>query len=302
MPPYFVLVLALIILSHPSVNAAQLEDEVISKLMEPGITAVALDASIRKARSAGIPAQTILEARLMWGLRCQDTAYLTSLLPDLEGQVTDYHPSDSPNGLDTVEHYRAMISYVRALQASDSRDEEAFRRHITEAIWLYPQQGGVFGSAIDQFQTMKKMAGVTLDLTLPISRSKGKSTTLGDTLGSGKAMLMLFWSKGEPKSLQAITPFAKKGPVLAPFGIRLVGMNLDNLATAEAARGEYDITFPWLVESTNHPITRLLDITSLPRAILVSAQGRILFHSHPNDPTLWKALKRVAPTLIPPKM
>ncbi len=293
---------AFCLLPAPTVPAAELEGETIRKLMEPGITATDLDAAIRQARSAGLPAQTILEAKLMWGLRRQDTAYLASLLPSLEESILDFRPSDSPSGLKSIEQHRGMIYYVRALLASDARDEEDFRRHITEAIWLYPQQSSVFGAAIEHFQTLEKMSRVTLDFTLPIASANGKPTTLGETLGTSKAMLLLFWSKDEPKSVKAIADFAQKEELLAPFGIRLVGVNLDTLEIAEATRQEYNITFPWLVESPGRPLAQLLEITTVPRAILVSTQGRILFHSHPNDPTLWKALKRVAPTLIPPKM
>jgi hypothetical protein len=295
------LITALCLLAALRSPAADFEAGLITALMAPRNTAAELDAAISAARTEGISKQAILEAKLMWGLRNQDIGYLTSILPDLDEAALAFRAEASPNHFTSVENYRGMLSYLRALVADDEHDEEAFRRHITDAIWRFPQQGGTFGTVIAQFQIREKMARVTLDLSLPLATSASKVTSLGQTLGTDKALLLLFWSTSEPRSVQSIHDFIQLAPALAPYGIRTAGLGLDDIETAEKIRTEQGAPCAWLVEPSDRPLTNLLEITSVPRLVLISTQGRILFHGPPNDPVLWKALKRVAPTLVPPK-
>ena len=61
----------------------------------------------------------------------------------------------------------------------------------------------------------------------------------------------------------------------------------------------YGVT--WLVEPNGKPFSELLKISSIPRMILLSPEGRVLFNGHPHDPALWTALKKIDPKIDLPK-
>ncbi|MFZ4593972.1 MAG: TlpA family protein disulfide reductase [Verrucomicrobiaceae bacterium] len=63
---------------------------------------------------------------------------------------------------------------------------------------------------------------------------------------------------------------------LKPFNITEAGFNVeyrDTDLTAEKKRTEHQITIPWLVEGKDRTLSRQLEVTSLPRALLITQQG-----------------------------
>ena len=46
---------------------------------------------------------------------------------------------------------------------------------------------------------------------------------------------------------------------------------------------------------------KLFRIDSIPRMVLISPAGKVLYNGHPNDPKLWAELKKLAPDLTEPK-
>ena len=56
--------------------APQVPQELIQRLFNPGATEQELMEAAKDANKAGMPRQQIIEAKLIWGLRTQNTAWL----------------------------------------------------------------------------------------------------------------------------------------------------------------------------------------------------------------------------------
>jgi hypothetical protein len=73
-------------------------------------------------------------------------------------------------------------------------------------------------------------------------------------------------------------------------------------AIADKVRGEKDMKdVTWLVEPKEKPFSEPMEITSIPRVILLSPEGKVLFNGHPQDAALWAALKKVNAEIEPMK-
>jgi hypothetical protein len=50
---------------------------------------------------------------------------------------------------------------------------------------------------------------------------------------------------------------------------------------------------PWVLEPREQPLSKLLRIDSIPRAVLVTPDGKIAFSGHPEDRELETALSKI---------
>jgi thiol-disulfide isomerase/thioredoxin len=279
----------------PDAEAASAAKEALQKLFAPSNSAEQLAELAKEANKLGIPRQQIIEARLVWGLRNQDTAYLAKLLPEVEVLAANFDPAQAA-AMPNAEAVQSFASYIRALKAQDDKDAEGFKKHILEAIWLQPGQATVFIQAIETIRRAEKMAALTVDMKLPITDSMGEATTLGDVVAGKKAILIDFWASWCGPCMQLMPSLKKKGESLPAHGIVVAAMNKDDenaLGIAERIRKEQDMKIPWLIEPAERPFTKLFEIDSIPRMILISPEGKVLFNGHPEDPALWAALKKV---------
>jgi thiol-disulfide isomerase/thioredoxin len=255
-----------------------------------------------EAKKDGATAQLLAEAKLVWGLRHKDTEYLSKILPELEATVGEFKKEESA-GLGSVDDFKALISYIKALEAAGKGDEKALKKHITEAFWLSPEQAGLFAETITYFRTQAKMAKITVDMKLPITNSKAEATTLGDVLGENKAVMLDFWASWCGPCMQLMPELRKRAEYLGKHGIAVAGMNTESdEAIADKVRGEKDMKeVTWLVEPKAKPFSEPMEISSIPRVILLSPEGKVLFNGHPQDAALWAALKKVNPEIEPMK-
>lgn len=279
----------------PAAEAVNAAKEALQKLFAPSNSAEQLAELAKEANKLGIPRQQIIEARLVWGLRNQDTAYLTKLLPEVEVLAANFDPAQAA-AMPNAEAIQSFASYIRALKAQDDKDAEGFKKHILEAIWLQPGQATVFIQTIEKTRREAKMAALTVDMKLPITDSMGEATTLGDVVAGKKAILIDFWASWCGPCMQLMPSLKKKGEALPAHGIVVAAMNKDDenaLSIAERIRKEQDMKIPWLIEPPERPFTKLFEIDSIPRMLLISPEGKVLFNGHPEDPALWAALKKL---------
>ena len=274
----------------------------LQQLFRPENQEAEMGAALQAARAAGVSEQIMLEAQLLWGLKRQDTAFLQSIVPELEMQAKAYRPEDAVL-LRTREEFEGWRQYVNALAALAQRDEEAFEAAIKEAFWNLPGSAPLFAQVIDALRREQRMANLKLNLNEVLTTSQGRATTLKDVLGSSKALLVDFWASWCGPCMALMPELRKKAEHLAPYGVVVAGMNTDaqNAETvAEKVRRERDFQIPWLVEPGNRPFSRMLGLTSIPAMALLDAEGQVLFFGHPEDPALWQALKKVDPSIEPP--
>jgi len=121
---------------------ADRESELVQRLTDAKSVAE-LNAAAAVAKQEGLPRQMIVEARLIFGMTAQDTGLLVSLLPELEAVALDFNAGNSIGGLASVEQFRGLICYVRAMKAMEAKDADDFRRFISEGFWLFPPAGRV---------------------------------------------------------------------------------------------------------------------------------------------------------------
>ncbi|MFM2169100.1 MAG: hypothetical protein RIS79_3471 [Verrucomicrobiota bacterium] len=276
-------------------DAAAAAKEALQKLFAPSNSAEQLAELAKEANKLGIPRQQIIEARLVWGLRHQDAAFLTKMLPEVEVLAANFDPSQAA-AMPNAEAVKSFASFIRALKAQDEKDAEGFKKHILEAIWLQPGQASVFIQSIEKTRREEKMAALAVDMKLPLTDSMGEATTLGDVLAGKKAILIDFWASWCGPCMQLMPSLKKKGESLPAHGIVVAAMNKDDenaLSIAERIRKEQDMKIPWLIEPAERPFTKQFEIDSIPRMILISPEGKVLFNGHPEDPALWAALKKI---------
>jgi len=286
----------------PDAEAASAAKEALQKLFAPSNSAEQLAELAKEANKLGIPRQQIIEARLVWGLRNQDSAFLAKLLPEVEVLAANFDPAQAA-AMPNAEAVQSFASYIRALKAQDDKDAEGFKKHILEAIWLQPGQATVFIQAIETIRRAEMMAALTVDMKLPITDSMGEATTLGDVVAGKKAILIDFWASWCGPCMQLMPELKKKAEQLQKNGIVVAGMNKDDEkaeAVSEKVRNEQGIEFPWLIEPADRPFTKLLEIDSIPRMILVGPDGKVLYNGHPQDPGLWTALQKIDPEIKAP--
>ncbi|MFZ4596133.1 MAG: thioredoxin domain-containing protein [Verrucomicrobiaceae bacterium] len=279
---------------------AEVNEELAKKLFNSEASLEDFKKASAEAEKSGAPAQLLAEAKLVWGLRHQDTAYLSSVLPELETAAKNFKKEDSA-GLGSAEDFLGLISYIRALDAAAKGDEASLKQHITEAFWLSPEQSGLFAGTLKKFRTDAMMAKLTVDMKLPLTNSKAEATTLADALGSNKAILLDFWASWCGPCMELLPELRKKAEHLGKLGIAVAGMNTESdegiADKIRAEKGMKDVT--WLVEPKARPFSGPLQIDSIPRLVLLSPEGKILFNGHPEEPALWTALKAVNPAIEP---
>lgn len=274
----------------------------VQRLFSQDISEAELQELAKEANKAGVPRQQIIEAKLVWGLRHQDTKFLSTILPEVEILATSFDPT-SAAAMPNAEAVKAFAAYIKALIAAEAKDAAGFKQNVLEAIWLNPQQAAVFTQAIEKFHIDTKMANLVVDLRIPVTTSMGEATTLKDQLGGKKALLIDFWASWCGPCMQLMPSLKKKASALAAHGIVVVAMNKDDEnaeGVAERIRKDLDASLPWLVEPAERPYTSALEITTMPRMILVTPAGKILFNGHPEDPDLWAALKKIDPAIEAP--
>jgi thiol-disulfide isomerase/thioredoxin len=274
----------------------------LQRLFAQETSAEELQALVKEANKAGIPRQQIIEAKLVWGLRHQDTAFLVKILPEVEILAASF---DSANAalLPSAEAAQGFIAYIKALKAGEAKDEEGFKNNILTAIWLNPQQAPVFLQSIEKFRRESKMESLMVDLKIPLTNSMGEATTLHDQLGGKKALLLDFWASWCGPCMNLMPALKKKAEKLSAHGIVVAAMNKDDEnaeSIAERIRKEQNATLPWLVEPPDRPYSKVFEIQSIPRMILLSPEGKVLFNGHPEDPALWVALKKIDSSIEAP--
>lgn len=274
----------------------------VKKLFADHATAEELLALTKEANKAGVPRQQIIEAKLVWGLRHQEIPFLIKILPEVEILASSFDPA-SAAAIPNADTLKAFIAYIKAQKAAEAHDAEGFKKNILEAIWLGPQQAPVFLQAMEKYRLEAKMAALVIDLKIPLTTSAGEATTLHDVLGGQKALLVDFWASWCGPCMALMPALKQKAEALSSHGIVVAAMNKDDEraeATAERIRQEQNAKLPWLVEPAERPFTNALEVATIPRMVLISPEGKVLFNGHPEDPELWVALKKIDPTIEPP--
>ncbi len=268
-------------------------------------TGAELRAASAAAVGTGLPKQAVAEAKLMFGIRTEDLEVLRGAVRDLEAASMTFDPQDSIAGLSTVEQFRGLLCYGKAIMALDAGEEGEFRDLVLKGFWLFPEQGGMFGKAAARFQTQERMANLTVDFSSPLIDTEGKETTLADLMGSSRAVVLYFWSDAGGAAAEGLLGLMPLVPRLKKHGLGLIGINT-SAKNADIAARDFNavnkLPIPLAGEPSGRGLARLVEATGSARLVVVSERGRIVFNGSPNDPGLWRAVKALVPSFEIPTL
>jgi len=155
-----------------------------------------------------------------------------------------------------------------------------------------------FGPSDDNFIDLDEpkidLSKIEIPMDLEIEQSNGNKTTLAALTKGKKAVMLDFWATWCGPCMALMPELKKKAKKLGPQGIVVAGMNVERgLKKAERTRKKLEIDFAWLVEPKGEPLSGPLEIDSIPRMVLISPEGKVLFNGHPQDAGLAEALAEI---------
>ncbi len=242
----------------------------------------AFNEALEKGRSQDIPNQRILEARLLYPIRSGDFSSVDDLLESLKVASSKWDYSNSLL-FKSQGDLQAVIHLYQAQQAYTTGDTDNFRKHATEAFWLEPDLGRILGQWIDRHRQEIAMKDIRLPMDTRLSNYKGETVSLEELVKGQKAILIDFWASWCAPCMQNMPLLKDKAEKLRPQSVVVAGLNTEDVAKAESYHNSLEIDFPWLVEPGDRPYSRILQIDTIPRMVLISPEGEILFNGHPMD-------------------
>lgn len=296
-----------LLLNLPAQEAAPVpREDLIATLMEAR-NAEAFNSAYLAAAGAGLPQQTLIEARFLYLVDQGSQSDLAAYAPVLQKQLPDFRIDDSMI-FAIREDFESIIQYTLALAALEKKDYVLFKKHITEAFWLSPEQAGQFGPLINEVRLVRAMENVTLDLGERFENQKeaGSQKSLKEIMGDSKAILLHFWSPWARPSLESMSDYHTTAKELIEHGIPAVSLLLsgaeDSRIEADrflGAAGEEAVGH-WLVDHAQQSLATRLRVSAFPIVALISDEGKVLFNGNPGDPVLWTKLRKIGPAISQP--
>ena len=192
--------------------------------------------------------------------------------------------------------------FCKAMQAANKSDHAGFKKHVTEAFWLSPGNAEIFAGQIQKIRDRAAMEKLVFKFDTPLLDTEGEETTLAPLIKDRKAILIDFWASWCEPCMLLMPELQAKAELLEKHGIQVVALNTEaDPVTASAVKKNQEMGLPWLVEPASEPLSQLFRITSIPRMVLISADGKVHYNGHPSDPKLWVALKKIVPDLEQPE-
>jgi thiol-disulfide isomerase/thioredoxin len=265
-----------------------------------------IEAAAEGAEKAGVPRQTVAEVRLLSSIRSRTLSQLPSLLTEIEQQILPHWRAEDSTAFEEKSELEALAFFGRALLAEEAGDEAKFEETIKQAFWANPAIAPMLSEDLKARRTRQRLATVVLPMDLQIETSDGNKTSLADLARGQKALLLDFWATWCGPCMSAMPELLKQAKDLAPQKVLVVGINTEASDAgglteakkkAENVKKQKKVQLAWLVEPIERPISKLLKIDTIPRAILVNPEGKVLYDGHPEDNRLAAALQKIGVSL-----
>jgi thiol-disulfide isomerase/thioredoxin len=275
-------------------------EQALNTLFSIPDTKAKLDEAIAEAKKQNVSEQTILEARFLFYVDQKDDQSVIDLLPELE-KIKENFSLDPSEIFSTKEDFLAVIEFARALQALKNQKLDEFKKHITEALWLSPGQASAFTPYIEKLRLSEHVKNAQISLDTEVSdMPTGKAVSLKNLLSGKRALLIHFWSPWSPQCETSLVQLEDISDKLKEHDVILVSMLLDGKTEilAEAKELLKGMAKPavgrQLIDSPKNSLAGQMRVTEMPTMILVSPEGKILYHGLPGDPALLEKLSQLA--------
>lgn len=265
--------------------------------------------TLNKAKAAGFPAQSQLEARFLFHVDRQDFTALSKLSKELVAYKDRFDSKQS--AIFTLEEdWLAIVHYTQALEALENKQNEVFKEHILKAFWLSPKQANIFAPHIEKLRLDQAMAKLELPPTmaLPELFDKSDTLTLAQLTKKKKAVILHFWSPWSSELAISFSEFkasckeAKKNDIAIASILIEQGEEVHRDGRSFVKENNAKRLCYWLCDPADSSLSRQLRVQSVPTVVLLSPEGKVLFNGHPTDDDFWKALKDVAPGFTRPSV
>ena len=254
------------------------------------------------AKDAGVADAFLIEAQTLNYLSTGNMASLYTNLGKLEGVIDSLeYGTDKP--FHSARQLIGMVASIRAIQAYEANDIETFEKEAAKSYVNSPEYNEAFGlmrlmTEVRQKEVQESaMANLRIPMDMKIASADGEEKTLTQWLGGNQALLIDFWASWCGPCIQLMPELRAKAEVLPDQGVVVMGMNTDAddpVSKAKKTRSDHKMELmPWLLEPESRPLSQMLMINSIPRMILVSPEGKVLYNGHPMDPGLKAALAKL---------
>lgn len=262
----------------------------------PG-TLAELHAALENASAHGVAPQARLEARFLFHVQHNDDDGIIALLPDLEKTSATFTLDDTEI-FSTKEDFMAVIEFARAIKSLKEKNNEAFKKHITEALWLSPNQASAFTPYIEKMRLAEHIKSTTFsyDVQLP-ALSDAKPAHLRVLTEEKAATLIHFWSPWSDDCETATTDLTLLQPELKSHNVALLNVLVSDKSEIVAEAKDYlagqdpPLGGAQLIDRAKDRIATKLRVTDIPTVVLLSPEGKILFHGPPGDAAIVTVLK-----------
>jgi len=266
------------------------------------VAEVSFEEAYAAAKEAGVAEPFLVEAQTIHFLSTGNMPELFGHLEKLEAVSGDLeYGTDKP--FQSERQLVGLIASIRAIRAYEANDVAEFEKQAASSYINAPQYNQAFGLLQLMTELRRKeiqesaMANLRIPMDLTIASADGEKKTLTEWLGGNQALLIDFWASWCGPCIQLMPELKTKAETLPSQGVVVMAMNTDAddpVGKAKKVREQHNMdVMPWLLEPEDRPLSRMLMIDSIPRMILVSPEGEVLYNGHPMDPSLKSALARL---------